>query len=149
MVMEEDDDRFAISTSTIPNAGGGLFARRLLEKGERLEVIGVLVQAGSVADSCTRYADCYKFRVGDFLLIPVGFGGMVNHSSDPNMEKVIEGQTVLLQTNRVVEPGEELSFEYSDNFFNVMNLDPQSFSPRGVDFARSRALSRSRRRGKY
>jgi hypothetical protein len=135
--LAEDDDRFVINMSTILNAGSGLFARRLLEEGERLEVIGVLVQAGSVADSCTRYADCYKFRVGEFLLIPVGFGGMVNHSSDPNMETVIEGQSVFLQTNRVVQPGEELSFEYSDTFFKVMNLDPQSFSPRGADVARA------------
>jgi len=134
MVMTEDDDRFIISTSTILNAGSGLFARKLLEKGERLEVIGVLLRAGSVADLCTRYADCYKFRVGEFLLIPVGFGGMVNHSIEPNMEKAIEGQTVFLRTNRVVQPGEELSFRYSETFFKVMNLDPQSFSPRGGDF---------------
>ncbi len=137
MVPAENDDRFVISMSTMPNAGNGLFARRLLAEGERLEVIGVLVQAGSVADSCTRYADCYKFRVGEYLLIPVGFGGMVNHSTDPNMEKVIEGQTVFLQTNRVVQPGEELSFEYSATFFTIMNLDPQTFLPQGGDFPRA------------
>jgi hypothetical protein len=134
MVMTEDDDRFSINTSTIQNAGNGLFARKLLEKGERLEVIGVLLRAGSVADLCTQYADCYKFRVGEFLLIPVGFGGMVNHSIEPNMEKVIEGRTVFLRTNRVIQPGEELSFRYSETFFKVMNLDPQSFLPRGGDF---------------
>ena len=134
MVMTEDDDRFVINTTTIQNAGNGLFARKLLEKGERLEVIGVLLRAGSVADLCTQYADCYKFRVGEFLLIPVGFGGMVNHSIEPNMEKVIEGRTVFLRTNRVVQAGEELSFRYSETFFKVMNLDPQSFSPRCGDF---------------
>ena len=39
--------------------------------------------------ACTRYADGYKYRVGKHLLIPVGYGGMVNHGSTPNLEQVI------------------------------------------------------------
>ena len=84
MVIVENDERFCVNVSTIPDAGNGLFARTLLAEGEQLEVIGVLVPAGSVSDVCTRYADHYKFRVGDLLLIPLGFGGMVNHSKHPN-----------------------------------------------------------------
>ena len=114
MVIDEIDPRFVIGESTIRGAGHGLFARVALGIGDRLEVIGVFVQPNSIADRCTYYADQHKFRVGDYLLIPLGYGGMVNHSSNPNMEKVIDGGSLYLQVVRPVEKGEELFFRYSD-----------------------------------
>jgi hypothetical protein len=127
VIINEIDDRFYVNTSTLPVAGSGLFARTFLAEGERLEVIGVFVPAGSVSDVCTRFADCYKFRVGHLLLIPLGFAGMVNHSRNPNLEKVIEDQSVYLRTTRPVDPGEELFFTYGDGFFDVTKIDPASF----------------------
>ena len=127
MVIAEGDERFYVNTSTISGAGDGLFAKTFLAEGERLEVIGVLVPAGSVSDICTRYADCYKFRAGDLLLIPLGFGGMVNHSRNPNLKKVVDGQRVYLQTTRPIHPGEELFLTYGEGFFKVAEIDPDSF----------------------
>lgn len=112
-LFEESDQRFYVAESTVPGAGRGLFARVPLSPGDRLHVIGVLVRAGSDSDTCTAYADHYKFRVGDKLLIPLGFGGMVNHSLAPNLEKVIDGEGVFLQVLRPVQAGEELFFTYS------------------------------------
>jgi hypothetical protein len=80
-----------------------------------LEVQGVLVPAGSISDQCTRYADAYKFRVGNFLLIPIGYGGIANHSGTPNMEKVVEGQRMYLRTLRRIEAREELFFSYNED----------------------------------
>lgn len=115
MIATESDPRFAISDSSIPGAGKGLFARIPLAAGERLRVIGLLIAANSVSDECTRYADAYKVRVGDHLLIPVGYGGLVNHSATaPNMEKVVEDREVYLQTLRPIDAGEELLFCYSE-----------------------------------
>jgi hypothetical protein len=128
MIIAENDVRFCIDTSTLPMAGDGLFAKIFLAEGERLEVIGVLVLAESVSDVCTRYADCYKFRVRDLLLIPLGFGGMVNHSRNPNLEKAIDDQRVYLRTTRPIHPGEELFFTYGEEFFKVAKIDPDSFS---------------------
>src|SRR5687767_9550835 len=108
------DDRFYIRASTIPGAGRGLFARQPLRIGDRLEVIGCLVAAASIADSCTAYADEHKFRVGDKLLLPFGYGGMVNHSLNGNMEKVIEGERLHLRVTRPVAIDEELFFTYSE-----------------------------------
>jgi hypothetical protein len=113
-VVNETDERFYVAASTIPGAGSGLFARIPLSAGARLEVIGVLVLADSVSDRCTTYADTHKFRVGHRLLIPLGYGGMVNHSLTPNLEKVIEGDHVFLQAMRGVAAGEELFFCYSE-----------------------------------
>lgn len=112
--MNEIDTRFFIARSRIADAGYGLFAAQSLAAGETLVAIGILIDRDSLADRCTVYADAYKFRVGDQLLIPIGFAGMVNHSSDaPNLEKVIDGNELILRTLRDIAPGEELLFEYS------------------------------------
>jgi hypothetical protein len=113
-VLDETDDRFEVRPSTVPGAGLGVFARVGLPAGAELEVIGVLVRRESAADRCTHFADGHKFRVGDRLLIPVGFGGLVNHSRDPNLDRVAAGDRVVLRTRRPVAAGEELFFRYPD-----------------------------------
>ena len=91
--IDETDPRFYVDSSRIPAAGNGLFAKVPLTQGDRLEIIGVLVERDTVADACSHYADQHKVRVGErLLLIPLGFGGMVNHSAEPNMVKVVEGE---------------------------------------------------------
>jgi SET domain len=114
IVLSETDHRFYCAPSAIPGAGMGLYSKVSLAMGDELLVVGFLVASGSVQDKCTRYADAYKFRVGDNLLIPCGYAGMVNHSSQiPNMEKVIVGDTVYLRTLRPIGANEELLYCYS------------------------------------
>ena len=113
-VLDDTDSRFSVGPSSIPGAGRGLFARVALRQGDRLAVIGVRVRRDSVADRCTAYADEYKIRLGDDLLIPCGLAAMVNHSTQPNLTKVIEGDAVFLELLRDVDAGEELCFCYSD-----------------------------------
>ena len=114
MILDEPDDRFLVAPSKIPGAGQGLFARVRLRAGDRLAVIGVLVRRDSVADECTGYADEYKYRAGDCVLIPCGVAAMANHSSHPNLEKVIEGEAVFLELLRDVDANEELCLAYSE-----------------------------------
>ena len=107
------DDRFEVRPSAVPGAGLGVFARVPLPAGAELEVVGVLVRRDSLADHCTHYADRHKFRVGaDLLLIPVGPGGLVNHSFEPNLDRVELPGRVVLRTRRAVAAGEELFFCY-------------------------------------
>jgi SET domain-containing protein len=105
--------RFYIKRSTIPKAGKGLFAKEAMARGETLEVPGSLVLRNSEADQRTRDEDAYKFRVGGYLLIPTGYGRMVNHSLTPNLKKVVKGKSVRLQALRRIKAGEELFFCYS------------------------------------
>lgn len=113
MIVNETDPRFYVADSTIPGAGEGLFAKVPLAKGERFAVIGVLIERDTETDRCTRFADQHKLRVGDdYLLIPLGYGGMVNHSSNPNLEKVIEGTDLFMMALRDIEAGQELFFSY-------------------------------------
>ncbi len=112
--MDESDARFYAGPSTIPGAGQGLFARVSLSAGDRLAVPGLLVPRGSASDRYTAFADEYKFRVGDNLLIPCGVAAMANHSSQPNLAKVVDGDVLFLELTRDVTAGEELCFAYSE-----------------------------------
>jgi SET domain len=114
VILDEPDDRFYAAASTIPGAGRGLFARVRLQAGDRLEVIGVRVRRDSASDRYTAFADQYKFRAGDDLLIPCGIAALANHSSEPNLRKIVEGEGVFLELVRDVESGEELCFAYSE-----------------------------------
>lgn len=122
-LLDDTDDRFAAGPSTVPGAGLGLFARADLPAGAVLEVVGVLVRRGSAADRCTHFADEHKFRVGDdLLLIPTGFGGVVNHSATPNLERLADGDRVFFRTLRPVAAGEELFFRYPDTALERFGL---------------------------
>jgi len=87
--VEETDTRFELKESTLPNAGWGCFAKEHLKRGDWLEIIGVYVTVGGLADQCTHYAKRYKFAGNpkkNAKIVPMGFGGMVNHSNDPNQQ---------------------------------------------------------------
>lgn len=113
LLLQEQDPRFELRPSTIPGAGLGCFARVPLRKGDRLEVVGVFLEPGSVADRCTAYADAYKFRCGRWLLLPVGLAAMVNHSPTPNLHKVEQGSSWFLEALHDIAAGDELFFTYS------------------------------------
>ena len=115
MIISESDPRFYIAESAIPGAGRGVYAKVALVAGDELQVIGVLIPANTISDECTSYFDPYKVRVGDLLLIPVGYAALVNHSSRaPNMEKVVTGKAVCLRALRPIKAGEELLYCYSE-----------------------------------
>lgn len=125
--IEESDDRFYVETSTLPNAGLGCFAKVPIKNGDWLEIIGVYVRKGGIADRCTSYAQRYKFAGSpkmDAKIVPMGFGGMVNHSSDPNQQNAVleyypglnkrsehTGQ-MIYRMLRDIEPGEEVIGNY-------------------------------------
>ena len=77
-------------------------------------VLGVCVRRDSASDRHTAFADQYKLRAGDHLLIPFGVAALANHSSRPNLRKVVDGGAVFFELLRGVDAGEELCFEYSD-----------------------------------
>jgi hypothetical protein len=126
--VEETDERFYIAPSTIPNAGNGCFAKIPLKKNDWLEVIGVYVKTNGLADQCTQYAKRYKFAGSDKLdakIVPMGYGGMVNHSDElSNCKLVYEkglnkrsqhaGQ-IIYKFTRDIMAGEEIIGNYGTN----------------------------------
>ena len=92
-VIEETDDRFYIAESKLPNAGMGLFAKVKIEKGDYIEVIGVNVKYGGIADKCTHFANRYKFAAEpekEFVhsLIPLGYAAMINQANTKEQQNV-------------------------------------------------------------
>ena len=137
LTYHESDDRFYVKDSTIKNAGKGLFARRNILKGETLMVTGVLVERQSPADICTTYANAYKFATspvvlgngqaepGKFSLIPLGYGGIVNHVKERekmNVEMTFpEDCQVGYKFLRDVSKDEEIVGNYGDQFQSIMD----------------------------
>jgi hypothetical protein len=122
MILKEKDLRFRIDRSTQPDSGLGLFAVQDIKKGDDLEVIGVLVERGSVSDSCTAYANSFKFAA-DFddkmRLVPFGYGGMVNHANEKasqNVEIRYADGRVYYHFIRDVMAGEEVLGDYGEGW---------------------------------
>jgi len=78
--------------------GVGVFAARGLKRGEVLEVAPVVTVAdneiptygGTFSEFCHVFSDyCFDGRVhgGNLSCLPLGFGGLYNHSSCPNVEQ--------------------------------------------------------------
>jgi len=91
--VEEKDKRFYLAPSKIKDAGMGVFASEDISKESFLEILGIMVDVGSVADNCTEYAKNYKFAANfadkyDRHIIPVGFGAIVNHTDDKEFQNV-------------------------------------------------------------
>lgn len=129
-IVDEEDKRFYIAPSTIPGAGNGLFAKELIRRGDYLEVIGVMVKAGSMADQCTHYANEYKFAAREknptCYIVPLGYAGIVNHTDDQHRQNVtlsydkgrakqsIHANEVAYKAIRDIYPGEEILGYYGE-----------------------------------
>jgi hypothetical protein len=126
MIIKETDGRFYLNDSLIEDAGMGLFANVDINEGEILEVVGFKVKKDSVEDICTRYANDYKFSSPDpeFYIVPIGFGGMVNHTSDPHMQNVeirhINNSTVYYFIKNVKKNQEILGY-YGEKWNEKLN----------------------------
>ena len=101
--------------------GKGVFATRRIPKGTRLiEYKGERI---SWEEADRRYDDdiqphhTFLFAVDDKTVIDGGRYGndarWINHSCDPNCEAVDEDGRIFIETIRDIEPGEELTYDYS------------------------------------
>jgi uncharacterized protein len=100
--------------------GLGVCARRPIPKGTR-----IVEYAGErlTADELDRRYDedttghTFLFRVDDDLYIDASHGGndarFINHSCQPNCESEIEDDRVYITAIEDIEPGAELTYDYS------------------------------------
>lgn len=142
--FEETDDRFYVKDSDALEANKGLFAKRKIFKGEYLEISGVLVKRQSIADLCTHYANSYKFaariikekdgkiNIGENVVIPLGYAGIVNHTSDKDLQNVEIQYLKRTKKNensdeavyyfiKDVEPDKEILGNYGNSWDSVLN----------------------------
>jgi hypothetical protein len=102
--------------------GKGMFALRRIRKGTR--IIEYLGERVSHAEADRRYEEkegddghTFLFIVDRHVVIDAGVDGndarFINHSCDPNCESVIAQRRVFIEAIRTIQPGEELSYDYS------------------------------------
>ncbi len=76
------------------------------------------------AESDARYPEkegethhTFLFAIDDDVVVDAAVGGnearFINHSCDPNCDAVIDDGRIWIETIRVIEPGEELAYDYA------------------------------------
>ena len=105
-----------------PVHGQGVFATRRIAKGARVveylgERIGHREANRRYAQKATEDNHTFLFVVDRGIVIDAGTDGndarFINHGCDPNCESVIEGRRVFIDALRTIQPGEELTYDYS------------------------------------
>lgn len=104
-----------------PIHGSGVFALRKIRQGTRIiEYIGERI---SNEEADARYDDdameethTFLFTVDDDTVIDGTREGnearYINHSCEPNSESVCEGGRIFIHAIRMIQPGEELTYDY-------------------------------------
>jgi uncharacterized protein len=104
----------AIEVKRIKGKGRGVFARRLILKGEVIERVPVIVLPAEEVVSGTTLAN-YAFKWGrGQAALALGYGSLYNHSDRPNARYWDVGpQTKEFTALRDIEPGEEITVNYN------------------------------------
>ena len=100
-------------------SGKGLFAVKPFREGERVvEYSGTRIQTSKADTLKTRYL----FDLEDGTTIDgsarTNAARWINHSCDPNCEARIEDGRVFIYALRDIAAGEEVTFDYGDEYFD-------------------------------
>jgi len=105
--------------------GRGVFATRHFDKGDAVEDCPTLELPG---DQVVGQLGDYVFGSNedeDEVLLLLGFGMLYNHSSEPNVEYIQEEpRMITFVAIRPVEPGDELTIDYGEEWWATRNREP-------------------------
>ena len=102
--------------------GRGVFAAKRIRKGERIiEYVGEII---TVEEEQLRYDDesmsrhhTFLFQIDEKTTIDSTRRGniarYINHSCEPNCEAVMEDRRIFIEAIRNIQPGTELTYDYS------------------------------------
>ncbi len=112
--------RGAISIEASTVSGRGAFANRKIKKGEIIERCPAIeVDEGDVGGELVNYV--FYGNTEDKRLVAMGYGMLFNHSADPNVAYYRQdsalGLELVLWTLRDVSKGEELFYNYGENWW--------------------------------
>ncbi len=104
--------------------GRGVFATRRYEQGDEVETCPTLqVPEDEISGLLSDYV--FKSVDDDQVLVLLGYGSLYNHSSKPNLEYVQDDpQTVTFLASRTIEPGDELTIDYGEEWWELRELQP-------------------------
>jgi SET domain-containing protein len=101
--------------------GLGLFTLEPIPKGKRIiEYTGPFVSNEEVE---RRYTGKYFFEVNSKWSVDgtprSNTARYINHSCRPNAEAIISGRRVWIWSKRAIKAGEELSYDYGKDYFDI------------------------------
>jgi SET domain-containing protein len=107
----------SIAVKRIKGKGRGVFARRLIQKGEMIEKVPMIVMSAKEYEedlSGSRLSN-YCFAWGrNQVALALGYGSIYNHSYSPNARYEDVGpQTKVFLALRVIQSGEEITVNYN------------------------------------
>lgn len=120
IVFETGRRPFEIRESSIH--GNGAFATQRIPKGTRL--IEYTGERLTPEEASARYPDepgalqhTFLFAIDDDIVIDAAVNGndarWINHSCNPNCDAIVELGRIWIESIRIIEPGEELSYDYA------------------------------------
>jgi SET domain-containing protein len=121
-------------------AGLGLFTEAPIERGGYVIEYTGSVLSREIAD---KKGGKYLFEISaDRVIDGTGRDNLaryINHSCRPNCEPSIRKGSILIFAKRAIKPGEELSYDYGDEYFD------EHIKPFGCkcDYHRAQALKKS------
>lgn len=104
-----------ISESKIPNSGKGVFASKLIKKGEIIEVAPILIlEFSDFIDTKWNLLFEYYFWMDDFVVLALGYASLYNHSKEPNCKYELNkaDQTITFTAVKDIKKDEEIYFNY-------------------------------------
>ena len=104
----------SIEVKRIKGKGRGVFARKLIRKGEMIEKVPMLVLPIEESKGGSVISDyCFAWGRGTVALA-LGYGSLYNHSFRPNARYDDVGpQTKEFSALRDIKPGEEITVNYN------------------------------------
>lgn len=102
------------------HSGRGLFTQESIPKGSFvIEYLGRPATAKQIAEDRGKYL----FWTSDTSMIdgniPANTARFINHSCAPNCEVQIRRRRIYIHALRTIQPGEELSYDYGEEYFDL------------------------------
>ncbi len=117
-------DDFEIRTSTIEGAGMGLFAGHAIGEEETIGYYtGEVITEKEFHDPDRPFSAYVMWVTKDHILVGEGpkanYTRYINHDDEPNAFLVVSSRwkTARFQALRDIEPGEEIFFDYGDDYW--------------------------------
>lgn len=105
--------------------GLGLFATRLIEKGEFIVQYRGRKLTNAVADALADRGNKYLYELNNRWTIDgssrKNVARYANHSCRPNAESdVLRGHKIIIRSIRKIQPDEEILYDYGKDYFNLI-----------------------------
>lgn len=102
--------------------GYGVFADKLIRKGERIEECYTLITRGK-----DKGLEDYYFDANRKYAVPTGYGVIYNHSDHPNADYVINRKTKIMtiRADKTIKKNEEIYISYGKAYFTTRGLTPK------------------------